>query len=61
MWDTVRAGHSRVVVARDSGAGPVAVQLTFDAKPEHPEEMARIQVRDCRNTYWLAFCICPAS
>ena len=34
-----------MVVARDSGAGPVAVQLTFDAKPEHPEEMARIQVR----------------
>ncbi len=43
-------GHSRVVVARDSGAGPVAVQLTFDAKPEHPEEMARIQVSNCGHT-----------
>ena len=45
ICNTTCAGHSRAVLARDSGAGAVAVQLTFDAKPEHPEEMARIQAR----------------
>lgn len=44
------AGDSRAVLARDAGGGAVAVQLSWDARPEHPDEMARIQVRPCIQT-----------
>ena len=61
--DHACAGHSRAVIARNSGAGAIAVQLTFDAKPEHPDEMARIQVQTSmhRRSTHNVHCCCSSS